>query len=141
MVLDHVLGVQLNVLEFLEGLSVVAIQVVRPTGHLLEPHRLVVVDAHVIAAVLHEEVHDSRALVNTAGLQLVHGTDRVDGSVRSIEITSFLVQLRSLRSIASLLVNLAFESVQLEEGRGMLDCHVDEVHCLSQLVLEEIVLR
>ena len=131
MVLDHVLGVELYVLELLKGLSVVAIQVVGPTGHLLKPHSLVVVDAHVIAAVLHEEVHDSYSLVNTAVLQLVHRTDGVDGSVCSVEIASFLVQLCSPCSISSLLVNLAFESVQLEEGGSVLDCQVDEVHCLS----------
>ena len=108
MVLDHVLGVELYVLELLKGLSVVAIQVVGPTSHLLKPHSLVVVDAHVIAAVLHEEVHDSYSLVNTAVLQLVHRTDGVDGSVCSVEIASFLVQLCSPCSISSLLVNLAF---------------------------------
>ena len=51
------------------------------------------------------------------------------------------MQLSCPRPIASLLVNLAFESVQLEEGGSVLDRQVDEVHCLSQLVLEEIVLR
>ena len=91
MVLDHVLGVELYVLELLKGLSVVAIQVMRSPGHLLEPHSLVVVDAHVIAAVLDEKVHDSYALINTAVLQLVHGTNRVDGSVRSVEVSSFFV--------------------------------------------------
>ena len=139
-ILNHVLCVELYVLELLKGLSVVAIQVVGPSGHLLEPHSLVVVNAHVIAAVLHEEVHNSCALVYTAVLQLVHGAYRVDGSVRSVKIASFFVQLRSPRPITSLLVNLAFESVQLEEGGSVLDRQVDEVHCLSQLVLEEIVL-
>ena len=116
------LGVELYVLELLKRLSVVAIQVVGPPGHLLEPHSLVVVNAHVIAAVLHEQVHDSCALVNAAILQLVHGTYRVDSSVRCVEITSFFVQLRSLRPITSLLINLAFESVELEEGGSVLDC-------------------
>ena len=68
MVLHHVLGVELYVLELLKRLSVVAIQVVGPPSHLLEPHSLIVMDAHVIAAVLYEEVHDSYALVNTAVL-------------------------------------------------------------------------
>ena len=68
MVLHHVLGVELYVLELLKGLSVVAIQVVGPPSHLLEPHSLIVMDAHVITAVLYEKVHDSYALVNTAVL-------------------------------------------------------------------------
>ena len=90
-VLDHVLSVELYVLELLKGLSVVSIQVMGPPGHLLEPHSLVVMDAHVIAAVLHEKVHDSYALINTAVLQLIHSTDRVNGSVRSVEVSSFFV--------------------------------------------------
>ena len=130
-ILDHVLGVELHVLELLKRLSVVAVQVVGPPGHLLEPHCLVVVYAHVIAAVLHEEVHDSRALLHAAVLQLEHGTDRVDGSVCGVEIASFFVQLCRLRPVASLLANLAFESVQLEESGRVLDRHVDEVHRLS----------
>ena len=72
-ILDHMLCVQLDILELLEGLPVVLVDVMGASRHLLEPHRLIVMDADIVAAILHKDVHDVDALLNVAFFQGVHG--------------------------------------------------------------------
>lgn len=59
MVLDNVLCVQLNILELLEGKPIVLVAVVSAAGLVLEPHCLIVVNAHIVAAVLYKDIHDA----------------------------------------------------------------------------------
>ena len=68
MVLHNVLSMKLYVFELLQCHSIVSIIVVGATAHVLEPHSLVIMDAHVVATVFNENVHDAGSLLNIASL-------------------------------------------------------------------------
>ena len=71
-VLDHVLSVQLHILELLERLPVVLVDIMSASRHLLKPHRLVIVNADIVAAVFDEDVHDAGAEFNLSVLESEH---------------------------------------------------------------------
>ena len=139
-VLHHVLSVKLDVLVILEGPHVVFLLIIGASTHLLEPHGLVVVDADVVAAILDEDIHDLVATLNIADLESVHCANRIDSTICLVHVTGFLVQLSGLLSVATLLVYLTLQGVELEHSRSMFNALVAEVHGLSEIVLEEIVL-
>mmetsp|Transcript_12781 Transcript_12781/g.17211 ORF Transcript_12781/g.17211 Transcript_12781/m.17211 type:complete len:469 (-) Transcript_12781:335-1741(-) len=141
MILDHMLGVKLYVLEVLKGLSVVAVGVVSATAHVLEPHGLVVVNADVVAAVFHKDIHDRGSTLHIAGLQREHRADRVDCAVRLVQVACLFVKNSSALPVTRLLVDLALQGVELEESRRVLNGFIDEAHGFSQLILEHVVLR
>ena len=66
MVLHHMLRMQLDILEFFQSPSVISVHVVRSTGHLFEPHCLIVMDAHIISTILDENVHNFCAQLQLA---------------------------------------------------------------------------
>lgn len=102
---------QLHILKFFEGLAVVLVAIVCDAGLVLKPHRLVVVNAHIVAAVLHKDVHDAGAFLNVACLESVHCADGIDGPVRLVKIPRFFKELSSLLTVTSFLVDLTFKRV------------------------------
>jgi len=70
---------------------VVAVAVVGAATLVLEPHRLVVVNAHVIAAIFNEDVHDADAELDITGLKSVHRANSIDCSIGLIEVAGLLV--------------------------------------------------
>ncbi len=111
-VLDHAFGMQLHVRELFECRSEVFVHIVGASSHVLEPHRLVVVDAHIISAVLHKDVHDPGSFLDLPSFEGLHGTDCINSTVCHVEVASLFVQLSGFDSISSLLVNLSFQSVK-----------------------------
>ena len=67
------LSVQLHILELLERLSVVLVDIMGASRHLLKPHRLVIVNADIIAAVFDENVHDAGAELDLSVFESEHG--------------------------------------------------------------------
>ena len=90
-VLCHMLSVQLRIFELFQCLSVRLVLIVGAACLMLEPHCLVVVNAHVITTVLHKDVHDASTFLNIASFKCVHGTDSIDCSICFVKIASFLV--------------------------------------------------
>ena len=57
-ILHHVLRMQLDILEFFQSSSIVSVHIVRATGHLFEPHCLIIVNTNIISTILDENVHN-----------------------------------------------------------------------------------
>lgn len=106
-ILDHVLSVQLDILELFEGLPVVLVHVMRAPSHLLEPHSLVVVDAYIVAAILHEYVHDSNALFDVARFESVHSGNGIYSTIGLVKVSGLFMEQCGLLAVARFLVNLA----------------------------------
>ena len=111
-VLNHAFGMQLHVSELLKSRPKVLVLIVGASSHVLEPHRLVVVDAHIVSAVLHKDVHDPGSFLDLSSFECLHGTDCIDSTVCHVKVASLFVKLSRFDSITSLLVNLSFESVK-----------------------------
>lgn len=99
-VLHHVLSVKLHIFQLLKCFPIVLVDEMSASSHLLKPHGLVVMDANIITTILDEDVHDSRAELNVAVLQSVHSGDGIDGAIGLVKISSFLMQLCGLLSVA-----------------------------------------
>ena len=110
------------------------------SGHLLEPHGLIVMNAYIIAAIFYKNIHDRDTLLYISDLERLHSTYRVYSSISFVKITSLFEQLCRSVSVACLLIDLSLESVELKQSWGVLDRFVHKSHGLGQLVLEKVML-
>lgn len=141
MILHDVLCMQLHVLELLECVSVLSNFVISASSHLLEPHRLIVVDADVVAAVLHEDVHDVSSSFNISSLESVHGADSIDGTVCHVELASLFVKHCRPVSITRFLIDFAFKCVQINKRWSMINRFIHKSKGLAKLILKHVMLR
>ena len=128
-ILHHVFGMQLSILQFFKGLSVVAVLVVGTAAHVLEPHRLVVMDAHIVAAVLHKDVHYSCSTLHIARLERHHGRLGVDGAISFVKVTRLLVEYGGAHPVALLLENSTLKRVKLKQSGRVVDGLVNKLEC------------
>ena len=128
-ILHHVFGMQLSILQFFKGLSVVAVLVVGTAAHVLEPHRLVVMDAHIVAAVLHKDVHYSCSTLHIARLERHHGRLGVDGAISFVKVTRLLVEYGGAHPVALLLENSTLKRVKLKQSGRVVDGLFNKLEC------------
>jgi hypothetical protein len=94
-------------------------------ANLFEPEALIVVHSGLIPAVLKEYPDCVLASLNVASFDLVASSDRVKGSVLGIKASGFFKELSRFGAVAGLLHDLAFQGVQVDQCRGVLNPFVD----------------
>ena len=90
----------LDKLELPKRLTIVFVDVMGASSHLLKPHCLVIMDANIVATILHKDVHDVATLINFAFFQGEHGRDGVNSAISLVEAPGLFMERCGSVSIA-----------------------------------------